>query len=71
MICSTVVATFNVSLSDELGVCTDLFSDFPVVADAAARGAERFSHLFAVHVVTGVEYLDAVQLRRTALVRQT
>jgi hypothetical protein len=39
------------------------------VADAAARGAASFSLLFAVRVVAGVACLDAVQLRRTALVR--
>jgi hypothetical protein len=32
-------------------------------------GAARFSHLCAVTVVVSVECLDAVQLRRTALVR--
>jgi hypothetical protein len=38
------VATFNLSLSDELGACTeDLYSEIPVVAAAAERGAARFS----------------------------
>jgi hypothetical protein len=60
---------FNVSLSEP--VLADLFSDFPVVADAAARCAARSFHLSAVPVVAGVAYLDAVQLRRTALVRRT
>jgi hypothetical protein len=46
-------------------VLTDLFSEFPVVADAAARGAAIFSHLSAMPVVTGVAYLDSVQLRLT------
>jgi hypothetical protein len=59
------MATFNVSLLDELGACTDR----PVLADAAARGAARFSHLSAVPVVAGVQSLDAVQLRTTPLVR--
>jgi hypothetical protein len=33
------MATFKMSLLDELGACTDMFSKFPVVAEAAARGA--------------------------------
>jgi hypothetical protein len=48
---------------------TDLLSEFPVVSDAAARGAACFSHLSAVLVVADVECLDAVQLHRTAMVR--
>jgi hypothetical protein len=70
MICRTTVATFNLSLSDELGpVLIDPFSEFPVVADAAERGAASFSHLSAVPVVAVVAYLDAVHLRRAVLVR--
>jgi hypothetical protein len=64
MICCTIVASFNVSLSVELGACTDR----PAVLGAAACGAASFSHLSAVPVVCA-EYLDTVQLRRTALVR--
>jgi hypothetical protein len=45
---------------------TDLFSEFPVVAGAAARGSTSFSH---ISVVAGVACLDAVKLCRTALVR--
>jgi hypothetical protein len=72
MISRTTVATFNLSLSDELGaVLRDLFSEFPVPINAAARVAARFPHLSAVLTVAGVEYLDAVQLRRTALVSLT
>jgi hypothetical protein len=41
------------------------------VADAAARGAGRFSHLSTVLVVAGTAYLEAVQLRMTALARGT
>jgi hypothetical protein len=43
-------------------VLTDLFSEFPVVADAATREATIFSHLAAVPVVAGVAHLDAAQL---------
>jgi hypothetical protein len=50
-------------------VLTDLFSKFPVVADAAEWVAARFSHLSAVPVVAVVECLDAMQLHRTALMR--
>jgi hypothetical protein len=72
MICRTTVCTFNMSLSDKVGpVLTDLFSEFPVVADAAERGAARFSHVSAVPVVAVVECLDAVQLHRTVLMRTT
>jgi hypothetical protein len=61
VICRTTVATFNLSLSDEMGlVLTDLFSEFPVVADADALGAARFSHLFAVPVVAVVQCPDAL-----------
>jgi hypothetical protein len=52
-------------------VLTDLFSEFPVVAYAAAWDATSFSRLCAVPVVAGVACLDTVQLRRTALVRWT
>jgi hypothetical protein len=48
---------------------TDLFSEFLVVADAAARGSGNFPHMSAVPVVAGVACLDPVQLRTTALVR--
>jgi hypothetical protein len=57
------VATFSVSLLVELGACTDLFSEFPVVEEAAAQQAESFSRMSAVPVVSSVE-----ELRRTALV---
>jgi hypothetical protein len=40
---------------------TDLFSEIPFVADTAA--------LSALLVVTGVVCLDAMHLRRTAMVR--
>jgi hypothetical protein len=50
-------------------VLTDLFSEFPVVADAAAWGASCFSHMSVVPVIADVECLDAMQLRRTALVK--
>jgi hypothetical protein len=55
------VATFNLSLSD-------LLSEFPVVANAAAWDDTHFSHLSAVPVVAGTECLDTEQLQRTALV---
>jgi hypothetical protein len=35
-------------------VLKDLFSEFPVVADAAVRGAASFSHPSAVPMVAGV-----------------
>jgi hypothetical protein len=48
----------------------DPFSELPVVAAVAAReGGASFFHLSAVPVVVGAECLDAVQLRRSALVR--
>jgi hypothetical protein len=50
-------------------VLTDLFSEFPVVADAAARGPESFYYMSVVPVVAGIVCLDAVELHRTALVR--
>jgi hypothetical protein len=50
-------------------VLPDLFSEFSVVADAAAWGNPCFSHMSAVPVIAGVECLDTVQLHRTALVR--
>jgi hypothetical protein len=50
-------------------VLTSLFSEIPVVADAAAQGVASFSHLSAVPVVAGVACLDAVQLQRTSLMR--
>jgi hypothetical protein len=36
---------------------TDLFSEFPVVADAATWGPAGFSHIFAVLVIAGVACL--------------
>jgi hypothetical protein len=54
----------TVVLLDELDaapVLTDLCSEIPFVADAAA--------LSALLVIAGVVCLDAVQLRRIALVR--
>jgi hypothetical protein len=50
-------------------VLTDLFSEIPLVADVAARGAGRVSLLSAVRLVAGVACLDAVHSRRIALVR--
>jgi hypothetical protein len=50
-------------------VLTDLFSEFPVVADAVAWGTKSFYDMSAVPMVAGVTCLDAVQLRRTALIR--
>jgi hypothetical protein len=47
----------------------DLFSELPFGEDPAARGSASISHMSAVPVVAGVSCLDAVQLRRTALVR--
>jgi hypothetical protein len=46
-------------------VLTDLFSEFPVVADAAAR----FSQISEVPVVSAAACLGAVQLRMTAQVK--
>jgi hypothetical protein len=69
MICRTAVATFSLSLSEELGpVLTDPFSEVHVVVDAAERSAARFSHLYAVPVVA-IESPDAMQLHRSGLVR--
>jgi hypothetical protein len=48
---------------------TDLFSEFPVVAVAAAQGAACLSHLSAVPGVANFAYLDAVKLRRIGLLR--
>jgi hypothetical protein len=43
MMCCIIMAISNVSLLVELGLLlVDLFSEFPVVAHAAALGAERF-----------------------------
>jgi hypothetical protein len=39
---------------------TDLFSDFSAVLEAAARGAESFSHMSALPVVVDDACLDAV-----------
>jgi hypothetical protein len=39
------------------------------MADAAAQGSTRFSHLSVVSVAAGVACLDAVQLRRNVPVR--
>jgi hypothetical protein len=61
VICCATVATFNMSLLDELEL-TDLLSEFPVVADTAARGAESFPHKSALLVFAGVSCLDAMQL---------
>jgi hypothetical protein len=68
MNCWITVAIFNVSLLAELG---DLLSEFPVVADAAAREASSFFHMSAVLVVAGVACLDAVELRSSVLERRT
>jgi hypothetical protein len=66
----TTLATFNLSLSDKLGACTERpLSEFSVVADAAGRGAARFSQLSAVPVVALFECLDALQFHRTVLMR--
>jgi hypothetical protein len=46
-----------------------MFSEFPVAADAAAWVTARFPRLSVVLVVAGVDSLDAMQLRRTALLR--
>jgi hypothetical protein len=45
----------------------DPFSEIPVVADAAERGAVRFSYLSEVPVVALVESVEAMQLPRTVL----
>jgi hypothetical protein len=50
---------------------TDLSSEFPVVTDADARGLQALPRLSVVLVVADVACLEAVQLRRTALVRLT
>jgi hypothetical protein len=73
MICCTTVATFLTChfYTNREPALTDLFSEFPVVAAAAARGAESFSHFSAVPVAADVACLDAVRLRRTALVMWT
>jgi hypothetical protein len=41
-------------------VLRDLFSEFPVVADAAERGAARFCNLSVVALVAVDEFLDAM-----------
>jgi hypothetical protein len=64
MICRTTMENFNMSLLDGTG---SLFSKFSVVADAAARGVARFSHMSAVPVLAGVACLDTMQLYKTAL----
>jgi hypothetical protein len=49
MISCTTVATLNMSFTDKLGaVLTDLCSEFPVAAAAAARGAGTFPHLWCL-----------------------
>jgi hypothetical protein len=63
------VATFSLSLSDELGSVVTPVSEIPVLADAAEWGAARFSHLSAVPVVAVVEPLDEMQLRRSVLLK--
>jgi hypothetical protein len=65
------VTTFNLSPSEEGegAVLTHSFSETPVVADAAERGAARFSHLPLVPVIALVEGLDAMQLHRTVPMR--
>jgi hypothetical protein len=48
MICRTTVATFNLSCQMKWGtVLTDPFSEIPVVADAAERGAACFSDSYS------------------------
>jgi hypothetical protein len=49
----------------------DPFSEIPVVADAAERGAARFFHLSAVPVVAVVESLNAMELHKIVLLRRT
>jgi hypothetical protein len=66
----TAMANFTMLLLGELGAWTDLFSEFPVVADAASQGAASFSHMLAVPVVPGVVCLDAVQLHTAFFVFQ-
>jgi hypothetical protein len=46
-----------------------MYSESSIAADAAARETLRFSHLSAVPVVAGVECLEVVYLRRTAVMR--
>jgi hypothetical protein len=48
-----------------------MFSEFPVVADAAALWSATFSYTSAVPVVADAACLDVVQLRRSTLVRRT
>jgi hypothetical protein len=67
VMCCTTLATLDVLLLVALGA----WPDTPVVADAAARGAESLSHLSAVPVVAAVACLDSLQLHKTALVRWT
>jgi hypothetical protein len=43
-------------------VLADLFSEFPVVVNAAMQEATSFSHLFAVPVAADVACPDAPQL---------
>jgi hypothetical protein len=50
-------------------VLTDLFAGIPVVADTAAWDAGHFSPLSAVPLFADFDCLDAVELRRTGLVR--
>jgi hypothetical protein len=59
-------------------VLIELFFEFPVVSDAAARESANFSHMSssssfscmsAVPVVAGVLCLDTAHLYMTALVR--
>jgi hypothetical protein len=50
-------------------VLRDPFSEIPVAANAAERGAARFSYLSAMPVVAVVECLDAMELHRTDLMR--
>jgi hypothetical protein len=60
MICCNIVSTFNVSLLfDWERLLADLFSEFPIVAGAAARVATKFFHVSAVSVVAGVACLDS------------
>jgi hypothetical protein len=49
-------------------VFTDPFSGIALVADAAKRGAARFSHLSAVPVVAVVKCRDVMQLHRAVLI---
>jgi hypothetical protein len=70
MICCTIVAT--VSLLEELGVFTNrpVFGN-PYCGRYCCTGCQTLTHLSAVPVVDGVECVNAVQLRRTALVKRT